>query len=46
MKLRRTTPAGDAWMGIAEALNLKTVSEGSMHWLFDIYGISPERLER
>jgi hypothetical protein len=44
MKLRRTTPEGEVWTGIAEALNLKSVSEGSTHWLFDMYGISPERL--
>ncbi len=41
MKLRRTTPAGDAWIGIAEAMNLTTVSEGSAEGLFEIYRISP-----
>jgi hypothetical protein len=31
-------------MGIAEALNLNAVSDGSVHWLFDIYGIAPAQL--
>ena len=44
MKLRRPTPEGDVWMGIAEALNLNAVSDGSVHWLFDIYGIAPAQL--
>jgi len=32
MKLRRTAPEGDVWKGIADALNLKSVSEGSSNY--------------
>ncbi len=41
MKLRRTTADGEAWVPIAEALNLTEVSHGGEGWLFDVYGLPP-----
>ncbi|WP_373503662.1 ankyrin repeat domain-containing protein [Aestuariivirga sp.] len=40
MRLRHTTATGEAWTSIAEAMNLAAVSEGSAHWMFQLYGIS------
>jgi len=41
MKLRRKTADGEAWVPIAEALNLTVVSDGGEGWIFDAYDRPP-----
>jgi hypothetical protein len=41
MKLRRKTADGEAWVPIAEALNLTAVSDGGEGGLFDVYNLQP-----
>jgi hypothetical protein len=41
MKLRRKTADGEAWIPIAEALNLTAVSDGGEGGLFDVYNLQP-----
>ena len=41
MKLRRKTADGEAWVPIAEALNLTMVSDGGEGWIFDAYDRPP-----
>ena len=41
MKLRRMTAKGEAWVAIADALNLAAVRDGSAGHLLDIYDLPP-----
>ncbi|RBP06412.1 UvrD-like helicase family protein [Roseiarcus fermentans] len=44
LRLRRKTPDGETWTGIAEAMNLAAVADGAGGWFFDVYGLDAATL--